>query len=108
MYAAIEQQYGSNGTTAAVLQNLAFVRVTVYVCWCTAAGDRTTTSFHLQSNATTMKHTSPDLIPGSTQQQKKKQSPIHVIGTPVVASFRFASPPGYHVDTVPKGNLLDI
>ena len=45
MYTAVQQQRSSSGTTAAVLQDLTLVPVTVYVRgWFTATGgDRATT-----------------------------------------------------------------
>ena len=99
------QQNSSSGTTTAVLQALAFVRViTMYECMCgwrTAAGDRTTT--------TTVSPTTQQSNP-YTKLTAAENAVAHACNwNACVPPFRLATPPRYQVyevNPIPKGNLV--
>ena len=62
-------------------------------------------------NATVVKHTSSDVTPGirSIQRQQKQYCVAHTcayISLQRVSPFRLATPPGYEVNPIPKGNLV--
>ena len=109
MYTAVQQQYRSSCTTAAVLQALAFVPVALYV-WLVRSNRRRSNHDDgiPSSNATIMRHISSDIVLGkhSIQQQQKKTVARTYHWNACVSPFRLATPQGYQASPIPKGNFV--
>ena len=96
-------QYSSSGTTAAVLQALAFVPVTVRVCgWCTAAGgDQTTTTLSRPSQqSNTRCRTSHQEYDG--YNRRKKRSSPHISLERLCSPFSTCDAPGTSIQPHPE------
>ena len=103
----MQQQYSSSSTTLAVFKAIAFVPVvTVYVCGSYTAGDQTTTTFSRpMQQSSTHRWILKQLLDAFSSS---KSTSSYISLERYVPPFRLATPTGYQINPIPKGDLACI